>query len=85
MRKIVETRIRKIEAKTVIRPAAKVLEGMTGPNARKTWDALENAGDLEGLNAVLRFLFAAIRIGESANPVGGAFDYGRIEIEQNDL
>lgn len=36
----------------------------------------------ERLNAVLRFLFAAIRIGESRAP-SGKFDYGRIEIEQN--
>jgi hypothetical protein len=36
----------------------------------------------ERLNAVLRFLFAAIRIGESRTP-HGKFDYGRIEIEQN--
>jgi hypothetical protein len=34
--------------------------------------------------AVLRFLFTAIRIGESTGPAG-RFDYGRIEIEQNKL
>jgi hypothetical protein len=39
---------------------------------------------VERLNAVLRFLFAAIRIGESTAPAG-RFDYGRIEIEQNKL
>jgi hypothetical protein len=82
MRKVVEDRIRKIEAKTVIRPAAEVLEGMTGQNARAAWEALEKAGNYERLNAVLRFLFAAIRIGESRAP-SGKFDYGRIEIEQN--
>jgi site-specific DNA recombinase len=84
MRKTVEDRIRKIEAKTIIRPAVEVLEGMTGPGARKTWQAHEKAGDTERLNAVLRFLFAAIRIGESRAP-GGRFDYGRIDIEQNKL
>jgi hypothetical protein len=82
MRKTVEDRIRKIEAKTVIRPAVEVLEGMTGPHARRTWEAHEKAGNVERLNAVLRFLFAAVRIGESAAP-NGRFDYGRIEIEQN--
>lgn len=84
MRKTVEDRIRKIEAKTIIRPAVEILEGMTGPGARKTWEAHEKAGDIERLNAVLRFLFAAIRIGESTAP-GGRFDYGRIDIEQNKL
>ena len=34
MRKRVEDRIRKIEAKTIIRPAVEVLDGMTGPGAR---------------------------------------------------
>lgn len=84
MRKTVEARIRKIEAKTMIRPAAEVLAGMTGPDARKTWEAHERAGNLERLNAVLRFLFAAIRIGENTAPAG-RFDYSRIEIEQNQL
>jgi site-specific DNA recombinase len=84
MRKRVDDRIRKIEAKTVIRPAVEVLEGMTGPDARKTWEAHEKAGNRERLNAVLRFLFAAIRIGESTAK-NGTFDYGRIEIEQNGL
>lgn len=84
MRKTVEARIRKIEAKTVIRPAVEVLQGMTGPGARATWEAHEKAGNQQRLNAVLRFLFAAIRIGESTAP-SGRFDYGRIEIEQNRL
>lgn len=84
MRKTVEDRIRKIEAKTVIRPAVEVLNGMTGPDARRTWEAHEKAGDAERLNAVLRFLFAAVRIGESTGR-NGVFDYGRIEIEQNSL
>lgn len=84
MRKRVEDRIRKIEAKTVIRPALEVLEGMTGAGARVTWEAHEQAGDHERLNAVLRFLFAAIRLGESTAP-SGKFDFGRIEIEQNRL
>ena len=33
---------------------------------------------------MLRFLFAAVRIGEST-ALNGRFDYGRIEIEQNRL
>jgi site-specific DNA recombinase len=84
MRKTVEDRIRKIQARTVIRPAAEVLDGMTGSGARPTWEAHENAGDHERLNAIMRFLFAAVRIRESHAPAG-VFDYGRIDIEQNQI
>ena len=84
MRKAVEDRIKRIQAKTIVRPAAEVLEGMTGPGTRATWEAHEQAGNWERLNAVLRFLFAAVKVGESRAP-GGRFDYGRIEIEQNQL
>lgn len=84
MRKAVEDRIKRIQAKTVVRPAAEVLDGMTGPNARATWEALEKAGSQARLNAVLRFLFAAVRIDENRSP-NGTFDYGRVSIEQNEL
>lgn len=84
MRKKVEDRISKIQDKTIVRPAAEVLDGITGHDARATWEALEDAGNYERLNAVLRFLFAAIRIGESRAPAG-LFDYGRISIEQNPI
>ena len=84
MRKKVQDRIDKRQAKTIIRPGVEVLDGMIGPDARKTWDAHEQAGNCERLNAVLRFLFAAIRLDES-RAANGSFDYGRIHIEQNDL
>jgi site-specific DNA recombinase len=84
MRKRVEDRIKKFQAKTIVRPAAEVLDGMTGPDARQTWDAHERADNWDRLNAVLRFLFAAVRIRESAAPAG-RFDYGRIDIEQNEI
>jgi site-specific DNA recombinase len=84
MRKVIEDRIRKIQDKAIIRPAAEVLDGITGSQARQKWETLEQEGDVERLNAILRFLFAAIRIGESRAP-RGRFDYGRIEIEQNPI
>jgi site-specific DNA recombinase len=84
MRKTVEDRIKKVQAKTIVRPAAEVLEGMTGPGARPNWEAHEKAEDWERLNAILRFLFAAVRISESNAPAW-RFDYGRINIEQNDI
>jgi hypothetical protein len=84
MRKTVEDRIGRIEAKTIVRPAAEILDGMTGPHARRTWEAYEKAGDAARLNAVLRFLFAAVRIDENRSP-RGTFDYGRVQIEQNEI
>jgi site-specific DNA recombinase len=84
MRKTVDDRIRKIQAKTIVRPTAEILDGMTGRDARATWDAHEKAGGSERLNAVLRFLFAAVRIGESTTPKWRP-DFGRIDIEQNEL
>ncbi|MBE1566309.1 recombinase family protein [Nonomuraea africana] len=85
MRKAVEKRIKKIQDKTIVRPAVEVLAGMVGPDAHATWEALEQAGKHERLNAVLRFLFAAIRIKAADTPANGVFDYGRIDIDQNDL
>jgi hypothetical protein len=84
MRKAVEDRIKRIQAKTIVRPAIEILEGMVGPDARKTWDAFERAGNWDRLNAVLRFLIAAVRI-DGAPVAGGSFDYGRIDIEPNEI
>jgi hypothetical protein len=41
--------------------------------AWRTWEAHEKAGNVERFNGVLRFLFAAVRIGESTAP-NGRFD-----------
>jgi DNA invertase Pin-like site-specific DNA recombinase len=83
MRKVVMDRIRATERQVVIaRPAVEVLEGMTGPHARATWTRLQADGERDRLNAVLRFLFAAVVIDESKTPIG-TFDYSRIGIEQN--
>jgi site-specific DNA recombinase len=84
MLKAVEDRIKRAESKTIVRPAAEILEGMIGPGARATWEAHVRAGNVDRLNAVLRFLFAAVRIGES-QAAPGRFDYGRIDIEQNPI
>jgi hypothetical protein len=84
MRRTVEERIKKVQRKTVVRPAVEVLAGLTGPNARAAWDALVEAKEYERMNAVLRFLFAAVVIDES-RVARGQFDYSRIRIEQNPL
>ncbi|MGW3663964.1 recombinase family protein [Streptomyces sp. NPDC005141] len=84
MKKTVEARISKVEKKLVVRPAAEVLHGLIGPDARKSWDLLEEAEDYARMNAVLRFLFAAVII-EAGSTKGRYFDFGRVEIEPNPL
>jgi site-specific DNA recombinase len=84
MRRVVEERVKKLQRKTVVRPAAEVLDGMVGPGARAAWERLQEAGDYPRMNAVLRFLFAAVLIDES-HARTGEFDYSRIEIEPNPL
>jgi site-specific DNA recombinase len=59
MRKTVEDRITTLRRKTIVRPTVEVLAGLVGPDARTAWDRLADSGDVERLNAVLRFLFAA--------------------------
>ncbi|MEU5129994.1 recombinase family protein [Streptomyces mobaraensis] len=84
MRKRVEARIAEIERKMIVRPTAEVLQGLAGANARASWEALEKVGNHQRMNAVMRFLFAEVRIKE-ATKKGRYFDYGRIDIEQNPI
>ena len=84
MRRSVEARIKKTRARTVIRPTVEVLDGRVGPDAAQAWQARHDAGDFDRLNAILRFLFAAVRIGEST---AGPFrlDFDRVSIDRNEL
>ncbi len=68
MRKTVEDRISGLRRKTIVRPTVEVLAGLVGPDARATWDRLADNGEVERLNAVLRFLFAAVIIDEHRAP-----------------
>ncbi|MFJ8738007.1 recombinase family protein [Embleya sp. NPDC127516] len=81
MRKSIEDRIAKAQRRTVVRPL-KLIEGVTGPGARKAWFA-DDMTD-ERRNAILRFLFSAVRIEASTKP-RGVFDWDRIKIDQNPL
>ncbi|HZR49480.1 MAG TPA: recombinase family protein [Streptosporangiaceae bacterium] len=81
MRREITERIAKNERKTVVRPI-KLLEGLTGPDAAKKWAKLKD--DPERKNATLRLLFSEIIIKEQTKAVG-AFDYGRIDIFENEL
>ena len=70
MRKAVEDRIATLRRKTVVRPTVEVLADLVGPNAHTSWDQLVASSDGQRMNAVLRFLFAAVitmRIGPTGN------------------
>jgi hypothetical protein len=84
MRKTVEDRIITLHRKTIVRPTVEVLSGLVGPDARASWDRLAAEGQGQRLNAVLRFLFAAVIIDEHRGK-SGTFDYSRIDIEPNPL
>ncbi|MGH3528895.1 MAG: zinc ribbon domain-containing protein [Pseudonocardiaceae bacterium] len=84
MRKTVEDRITTLQRKTIVRPTVEVLAGLVGPDARSSWDQLAAQGEWQRLNAVLRFLFAAVIIDEHRGK-SGTFDYSRIDIEPNPL
>ncbi len=84
MRKTVEDRLDTLRRKTIVRPTGEVLAGLVGPNARASWDELAASGDEEFMNAVLRFLFAAVIIDEHRGK-RGRFNFGRIDIEPNSL
>jgi hypothetical protein len=84
MRKTIDDRISSLRRKTIVRPTAEVLTGLVGADARTAWNQLVDRGEVERLNAVLRFLFAAVIIDEHRAP-RGSFDYSRIDIEPNPL
>ncbi|MCT9007133.1 recombinase family protein [Streptomyces rhizosphaerihabitans] len=84
MRKTVEDRVARIRRKLVVRPAVEVLEGLVGPNARRSWKALKEREEYERMNAVLRFLFGAVII-DASSTRGRSFDFGRVDIEPNEL
>jgi hypothetical protein len=83
MRSVIEERRTRLEARTVIRPTATILKGITGEQARPAWQEMSDTGQGERQNAILRFLFAAAII--EANTTVGRFDYSRIHIEPNPL
>jgi site-specific DNA recombinase len=84
MRKTVEDRLDTLRRKTLVRPTGEVLAGLVGPDARASWEKMAVSGEGERMNAVLRFLFAAVIIDEHRGK-RGRFNYGRIEIEPNPL
>jgi site-specific DNA recombinase len=82
-RREIRARIRQNERKTMVTvKSAEAVADLVGLDAKAKWDSLTD----ERKNAVLRFLFRAVIIGpqdKSAFP--NTIDFGRIEIEENEL
>ncbi len=82
-RREIRARIRENERKTIVKArSVESVADLIGPDAKASWDGLTG----ERKNSVLRFLFSAVMIGAPGHDtVPGTMDYGRIEIEQNEL
>jgi site-specific DNA recombinase len=82
-RREIQARIRQNERKTMVTvKSAESIADLIGPDAKAKWAGLTD----ERKNAVLRFLFRAVIIGPQDKSVfPNTIDYGRIEIEENEL
>ncbi|HEY6314123.1 MAG TPA: recombinase family protein [Streptosporangiaceae bacterium] len=82
-RREIQARIRENEKKTIVRvKSAESVADLIGPDAKARWQELTD----ERKNSVLRFLFRAVIIGPAGKPtIPGTIDFGRIEIEENEL
>lgn len=82
-RRVIQARIRENQKKTIVKAkSSDAIADLIGPNAKAKWGSLTD----ERKNSVLRFLFSAVIIGEgTAKGYPRTIDYGRIEIEENEL
>jgi DNA invertase Pin-like site-specific DNA recombinase len=83
-RRTIQARIRENEKKTIVKvKSPDAIKDLIGPDAKAKWGELTD----ERKNSVLRFLFSAVIIGPATqrNQFASVPDYGRIEIEQNEL
>jgi DNA invertase Pin-like site-specific DNA recombinase len=82
-RRIIQARIRENQKKTIVRvKSPDAIADLIGPDAKTKWETLTD----ERKNSVLRFLFSGVIIsdGKMVRFPNGV-DYGRIEIEQNEI
>jgi hypothetical protein len=82
-RRTIQARIRENQKKTVVRvKSPEAIADLIGPDAKAKWAKLTD----ERKNSVLRFLFSAVIIGDGTmNRYPSTIDFGRIEIEQNEI
>ncbi|MEV8035993.1 hypothetical protein [Streptomyces sp. NPDC086182] len=71
------------QRRTVKRPIT-VLEGIAGPEAEANWTRLEEGEEHARMNAIYRFLFAAVIV-RPPTLKGRVFDTDRVDIEPNPL
>ncbi|MCX4423559.1 hypothetical protein [Streptomyces mirabilis] len=83
MRAVVLKRMKERQRKTVKRPIA-VLEGIAGPDAESNWERLEKEEDYARMNAIYRFLFAAVVLRPPTRK-GRGCDTERVDIKPNPL
>jgi DNA invertase Pin-like site-specific DNA recombinase len=83
MRAVVLKRMKERQRKTVKRPIV-VLEGIAGPDAESNWQRLEKEEDYARMNAIYRFLFAAVVVRPPTRK-GRGFDTDRVDIKPNPL
>jgi hypothetical protein len=82
-RRTIQARIRENEKKTVVKvKQTTAIADLIGPDANTRWAQITD----ERKNSVLRFLFSAVIIGAGTmSRYPSSIDYGRIEIEENEL
>jgi site-specific DNA recombinase len=82
-RRIIRERINQNQKKTAVRvKSPDAIADLIGQGAKAKWARLTD----ERKNSVLRFLFSAVIVGEgTVNRFPGTIDFGRIEIEQNEI
>lgn len=82
-RREIQARIRQNERKTVVKvKSVEAIADLIGPGAKTKWAKLTP----ERKNSVLRFLFSAVIIGpHDSKAHHDSIDYGRIDIEENEL
>jgi DNA invertase Pin-like site-specific DNA recombinase len=82
-RRTIQARMRDNQKKTIVRiKSPEAIADLIGSGAKAKWAKLTD----ERKNSVLRFLFSAVIIGEGTmNRYPSTIDFGRIEIEQNEI
>jgi site-specific DNA recombinase len=82
-RREIQARINRNEKKLVVRvKSPETIADLIGPGAKAQWDTLTD----ERKNSVLRFLFRAVIIGpHDSKAYPDMIDFGRVDIEPNDL
>jgi site-specific DNA recombinase len=82
-RRVIQARIRENQRKTIVKvKSLDAIADLIGSSAKNKWAKLTD----ERKNSVLRFLFSAVIVGPGTqNRYPSTIDYGRIEIEENEL